>query len=59
MYPYLVRGSIYSPKVLSELKDFFVQDGDTHFYDTAKEINRMVKSGELDPTPYLPTNQKK
>ena len=53
MYPYLVRGAVYSPKVLSNLKDFFVQDGDFDFYDTAQEITRMVKSGEIDPTPYL------
>ncbi len=59
MYPYLVRGAVYSRMTLDEYKDFFVQDGDFIFYDTAKEISNMIRSGELDPTPYLPTNSKK
>ena len=59
MYPYLVRGAVYSRMTLDEYRDFFVQDGDFIFYDTAKEISNMIRSGELDPTPYLPTNSKK
>lgn len=53
MMKYLIQGAVYTPEVLDQYKNLFIQDEDYSFYDIAKDVASHIQKGDLDPSAFL------